>query len=321
VFAVMGMYHFISKYMTDQTMVQRYLLAKSIASTVRAMAVSMVCCVLAWTMFSLIGTLLWSFYELNPERIVGRVLEEGGGVLKGDKVFPMFVGSELPPFLTGLILAGLAAATMSTLSSDLNSIGAVGVSDFYDRFAKKPTEAKRLMLSKILVISSGLGAIGISIVLTYYEGGIMQMTMDVGAFLGSVIGGGLLAMFMLGVFSPRTSKRGLYTGIAIGFVFTVWCMFTAGGQIATASGAEAALAAGKSSPYLTVPDSWSGLMFTAKTWWLPVFSNILTFILAYGASLLLSPGHRAPVELVVTHLRELWVPETEMEAKVAIPQK
>lgn len=312
VFVAFGIFHFITKYATDQTMVQRYLLAPTIASTVRALIVSILCCLAAWTMFSLIGTLLFSFYDLNPQLIPADFQ------VRGDRMFPLFIGSQLPPFITGIVLAGLIAATMSTLSSDLNSLSAVGVSDFYDRFASAPTEAKRLAISKGITFVSGIFTVILGVFLVNYsDQGIMKLTLDVAGILGGAITGGLLAMFGLGFFSRRTNWKGLYVGLAAGFLFSLWCTLTKTGFITTAS-----LAAEGKPPLVTLPEGLGFLVFTPLLWWLPIFSNLLVLGVTYVFSLILDPRYRASDELIVTGIGELFAKEAEREEKppTAAPQ-
>lgn len=287
VFAAVGFFHFLTKYTTDQTMVQRYLLSPTIKSTLWSMFVSIVCCMLAWIMFSLIGSLLFGLYSLHPDRVPE-------GIVSGDQMFPLFIGKELPPFVTGLILAGLTAATMSTLSSDLNSIGAVSISDFYNRFAEDPTEGTRLRLSKLIVASSGLASIGMAVWLSFYEGGIMRLTLDAAAIIGSVLSGGMVALFFLGFFFRKVGKQSLYISLIVGFLFCAVCVITGRG-------------------WLLFPEPIAFLNFTAIIWWLPIFSNLIVFFLAIFLSYFLDRGYTAPDRYVVRSFKEIWEEEMEPE--------
>jgi SSS family solute:Na+ symporter len=259
----MGVFHFGSRYATDQTMVQRYLTASSTREARKGAFVSVVACMIVWITFSMIGTLLHGFYTLHPERL-------GDAVTKGDQVFPYFIGRELPPGLTGLVLAGLVAATMSTLSSDLNSFSACVVSDFYDRFRKTRSEVSRLLVSRACVLVVGVCAVGLAMWISRHSGGLMNFVLDAWAAVGAVVGGGILAAFFLGFFCPRANRKGLYPALILGIVFVAWCYFT-------------------SNEWLRLPDSLAFLKYRWNEWWLAGFSNVLVFVLGYFFSRLFGP--------------------------------
>ncbi len=267
----MGIFHFATRYGTDQTMVQRYLTATTLREARKGIFVSLAACMFIWIAFPFIGTLLYSFYTLHPERL-------GPDIIKGDQVFPYFIGKELPPGVTGLVLAGLVAATMSTLSSDLNSFSACVVSDFYDRIARKRTEFSRLVVSKLTVMVTGAGAVGIAIWVSRHEGGIMGFVLEAWALLGAVLGGGILAAFILGFFFPRTDRRALYPALGVGLVLVLWCVLTQKG-------------------WLDLPARFDAFEYHWHTWWLAGFSNILVFTLSLALTAALPARAPAPREL------------------------
>ncbi len=254
----MGIFHFLLRYVTDQTLVQRYLTAPSLSEARKSASVSIVACMIAWITFSLIGTLLYGFYKLNPSRL-------GDGIEKADQVFPWFIGHEVPGGFTGFILVGLLAASMSTLSSEFNSFSASLTTDFYERLAGALDNRKRLLMSKSIVLISGVCAVVLALLLSRYSGGIMLLVLNAWAGIGAVLGGGILATFFLGIFCPRANKRGLYPALAVGFALTLWCYATA-------------------NEWITLPENLAFLKYGWHTWWLIGFSNILVFLLGYGLS-------------------------------------
>lgn len=258
VIAWMGVFHFMLRYTTDQTMVQRYMTAPSLREARKSALVSAVACMIAFCTFSLIGTLLYGFYKLNPERL-------GAGVDKADQVFPWFVGQEIPGGFTGIILIGLLAASMSTLSSEFNSFSACLTTDFYERLIGRLDNRGRLLLSKFIVLGAGMFAIVLALVISRYAGGLMELVLEAWATLGAVLGGGILAAFFLGIFCPSANKRGLYPALAVGFLSTLWCYATA-------------------NEWITLPENLAFLKYGWHTWWLIGFSNILVFLLGYGLS-------------------------------------
>lgn len=254
VFASVGIFHFLTRYATDQTMVQRYLLAPSIRQAVQGTLIGLGCCMAAWLMFFLIGSLLWGFYQLEPHRL-------GEGITKGDQMLPYFIGRELPAGLTGLVIAGLLASAQSTISGDLNCVGACLTSDVYGRLRPNASTRAQLWIAKLTVSVSGILMVGLALAMGLYKGGIVEFTMDVSAFVGALFAGGLLALFLLGFFTRTVSKPAVYLGLASSAAVTV-----------------AALILQEDNVVRLAPT------VAFHKWLLPIFTNILTVIVAYLAA-------------------------------------
>ncbi len=122
VMIINGAFYAIQKYGTDQTVVQRYLTAKTHQSAIRASLLGISLTVPVWTLFMLIGTALFVFYKQQP-------LPEG---ITAEAVFPYFMMTQLPTGVVGFIVAALISAAICSLSADLNSMAAVGVEDYYE---------------------------------------------------------------------------------------------------------------------------------------------------------------------------------------------
>lgn len=269
VFALFGLFSFLTKYATDQTMVQRYLLAPTLKEAVSGTLIGLACCAAAWLIFFLIGSMLWGFYQIHPERL-------GAGITKGDEVFPYFIGRELPSGLVGLVLAGLLASAQSTISGDLNSVGACVTSDFYNRLNPGASQRRQLIVGKITVVISGLLMIGMAMLISLYPGNIVEFSMDVGALVGALVAGGILSLFMLGFFTRRVNKSAMYFGLGLAAILTGLAMIFQREKIIT-----------------LVP----GLSF--HLWLLPVVTNIITMGATYLASVTFFRGPLAPVELTI----------------------
>ncbi|MGH7237970.1 MAG: sodium:solute symporter family transporter, partial [Candidatus Saccharimonadales bacterium] len=117
VMAVNGIFYGIQKYGTDQTIVQRYLTAKSDKSAIRASLMGVFLLVPVWALFMFIGTALFVYYQQNP-------IPAG---IRPDAVFPHFIVSKIPEGVVGLIIASLVSAAVCSLGGDLNCLAAVGV--------------------------------------------------------------------------------------------------------------------------------------------------------------------------------------------------
>jgi len=215
VMAINGIFYAIQKYGTDQTIVQRYLTAKSDKDAIRASLIGVLLSVPVWALFMFIGTALFAYYQLMPVSI-----PEG---TRPDAVFPLFIMHELPIGVTGLILAALIAAAISSLDSDLNCLSAVGVEDYYKRFRPKSTDAQQLKVGRWLVVLSGFGAI---LVATFYVYAGNKGVLSIIFTLYAIFSGGIAGLFLLGLFSRRANKQGLYFGIAACVLFTGWAVLT-----------------------------------------------------------------------------------------------
>lgn len=154
VIALNGVFYAIQKYATDQTMVQRYLTARSDKAAIRATLMGAFLTVPVWMLFMFIGTALFVFYHLNAG-----ALPPG---TRSDGVFPFFIMSELPQGIVGLVISALLAAAISTVVSGLNSLVAVGVSDFYKRWRPDKKDKHYLKVGRWLVVAAGLVAVGAS---------------------------------------------------------------------------------------------------------------------------------------------------------------
>jgi len=151
VMAINGMFYAIQKYGTDQTVVQRYLTAKTDKAAIRASLLGILLTVPVWMLFMFIGTALFSYYKQHS-------LPAG---FRPEQVFPYFIMTKLPVGVTGLILSAMISAAICSLSADLNSLAAVGVEDYYKKMRPNKSDAVNLKTGKWMVVISGLITIAI----------------------------------------------------------------------------------------------------------------------------------------------------------------
>jgi SSS family solute:Na+ symporter len=218
VLALYGFFFYLQRYTADQTVVQRYLVAKSDRDALRGIALGTALCVPVWTLFMLIGTLCWSFYRTTGERLPTFLT-------KPDQVFPHFITTHVPPGLAGLFLAALFGAAMANLSSDFNSLAAIGVEDYYRVFRPESTERDRLRLAKAIVAFCGLLCVAIATVLAHTGGSALSLWYTISA----IVAGGLAGLFLLGFLTERTGNIAAYIGITASLLFTTWATLTLNG--------------------------------------------------------------------------------------------
>ena len=213
VMVINGAFYAIQKYGTDQTVVQRYLTARSDKSAIRASMMGILLTVPVWTMFMFIGTALFVLYTQQP-------LPEG---TRPDAVFPYFIMTNLPVGVIGFILAAMISAAICSLSADLNSLAAVGIEDYYKKLRPKNADIQYLKVSKILVVISGLIAIGIgAIYINLGNEGILGIIFT----LYAIFSGGIVGIFLLGLFSSRANRQGINIAIVVCVIFTAYAFLT-----------------------------------------------------------------------------------------------
>lgn len=213
VMAINGLFYGIQKYGTDQTIVQRYLLAKSDKSAIKASLMGIFLIVPIWTLFMFIGTALFVYYKQNP-------LPVG---IRPDAIFPYFIVSKLPVGVVGLIISSLVSAAICSLGADLNCIAAVGVEDYYKKFRPNLTDQHYLKVGKWLVVAAGIGALLIAaLYLSAGDEGVLGIVFT----LYAIFSGGIVGIFLLGLFSSRANKQGVNIGIAVCVLFTAYAFLT-----------------------------------------------------------------------------------------------
>jgi SSS family solute:Na+ symporter len=215
VLLVYGFFWYLQRYTADQTVVQRYLVAKSDRGALRGVALGAVLCVPIWALFMLIGTCTWAFYRLTGEQLPAYVV-------KADQVFPHFIATHLPAGFAGLFMASLMGASMTMLASDLNCLAAVGVEDFYRASRPHATDKQRLRMARILVVVVGALSAACALILAHAKGNALSMWFAVSA----IVSGGLAGLFLLAFLSRRANRRGAYIGIAASLICTLWAVLT-----------------------------------------------------------------------------------------------
>ncbi len=220
VLVIYGFFFYLQKYTADQTVVQRYLIAKSDRSALRGIALGAGLCLPVWAGFMLIGSLLWSFYRLTGETLPR-------SITKPDQVFPHFLVTHIPSGLAGLFTAALLGSAMSMLASDMNCLSVVAVEDFYRALLPRSADRQLLRAGRVFVALSGCAAAGVALKLASSRGSALSLYYTVTA----IVAGGLAGLFLLAFLVPRATRAGAVTGIVASLVVTVWATATQGGKM------------------------------------------------------------------------------------------
>ena len=211
---IYGIFMNFQNYGIDQNYVQRYMASKSDREAKRSAFFGGMLYIPVSLVFFLIGTSLFAYYIALPEALpVELSVPE-----KSDRVFPFFIVNNLPAGFTGLLIASIFAAGMSTISTSINSGSTVILTDYYKRYAKKEVTDRDSM--KVLYISSLVfSIIGIIIGIAMIN---VQSVLDAWWKLASVFSGGMLGLFLLGAFVRVVHVKAAIVGVILGLIAILW---------------------------------------------------------------------------------------------------
>lgn len=215
-----GSVTFLSLYAINQGQVQRLMSVKSLQGAQRALWLNLpiLCTISFSTLFS--GLAIYYYYKGCDPVLQGRVKVR-------DQLMPIFVVDTMSayPGLSGLFVSGIFSASLSSISSTVSSLVAVTLEDYIKPFCekclKKPmSESSTTLPSKIMVFFYGI----ICICLAFCAGalgGVLQASLTI----FGVVGGPLLGLFTLGMFTTKANQRGALIGLFFGFIISFWIGF------------------------------------------------------------------------------------------------
>ncbi len=187
---------------TDQLIVQRILTTRTLRESQWAMIGSGIGALIQFLVFLMIGLGLWVFYA-------------GAEFTRSDEIFATFIVQSLPSGVTGLLIAGVFAAAMSSLSSSINALASSSVYDFWaPAVGAVGDEARTLKAGRVFtLIWAGLLIAGAIVFLRLNEG---SAAVEVALAIASLVYGGLLGAFLLGIRSKKADGRSVRLGMAVG---------------------------------------------------------------------------------------------------------
>ena len=198
----------LASYTSDQCVVQRYMTTSDESGAAKSIYLNGVLSFVNNIVFFLVGVALFTFVASCPGFLPD--------TLKGDAILPYFIGFGFPPGVSGLLLAAVAAATMSTLSSNLNAAASAFATDFFKRLSRREvSDASLLRCGKICTVVVGIVGGGFALVLANME--IKTVFDQFQKFLG-VLTGGLGCLFFMGIFLKRINAAGAIAGLAANYV-------------------------------------------------------------------------------------------------------
>ncbi len=199
----------------DQSYVQRYQAARSLKEAQKSVWIGALTYIPVSALFLFIGSSLFLFYAGRPG-----VLPDG---LAGDQVFPHFIVTELPSGVTGLLIAALFSAAMSSVDSSLNSSATVLMTDVYSRFVR-PGSSDDMKVRFLRVVTVVFGAAGTGMAILMIS---IKSALDVWWSVSGAFSGGMLGLFLLGVVSRRVESSQALIGVISGVLVIIWATYGA----------------------------------------------------------------------------------------------
>lgn len=277
--AILGVLNWLNIYSGEQTIVQRYISARSTREARKATLLFSAVAVPTWTMFFFIGTALFVFFKVYPDPAVAQ--------LQPDQMLSYFVLTHVPAGLAGVVIAAVLAAAMSALDSGVNSIATVTVVDLLKPYlAKGRSDRFYLQAARVATGLAILAAVGGALFFSRLEKESMN---DVSLIVFSVLGGAITGVYMVGFFTTRVDALAANIALVASILLNVYL----------------GLGVMKLLP--------AGWRLGVHSYWVGAVVNIAFVVLAYGISLLRRPRVTDLAGLTVWTNRQRV--ETELPAK------
>ena len=231
---VYGIFINLQNYGIDQNYVQRYHTAKTLREAQHAALFGGWLYIPISAIFFLIGTCLYSYYQAFPCEEV-QAFEAAG---KADYIFPYFMVHSLPTGLTGLLIASVFAAGMSTVATSVTSCSTIILTDYWMRLRRythdslcdgqsdgqsdgpdgtRISDREHLLVLKLSSVV--VGVLGIIVALALVN---VDSILDAWWKLSSIFSGGMLGLFLLGYLSRRARGVHALCGVLSGLLVIAW---------------------------------------------------------------------------------------------------
>ncbi|HET9710418.1 MAG TPA: hypothetical protein VFP64_01005, partial [Pyrinomonadaceae bacterium] len=203
-----GCFLTMSTHGTDQYLVQRYLCTDRARNAVVALMTSGAIVLAQFIGFLFIGVLLFAFYQPFTDPGYATAASTAFPFTGGDRVFPDFITKHMPTGLSGLVVAAIFAAAMS---SSLNAIAATAVNDLYKPFRPAQSDKHYLKVSHVLTLIWGIVQIGVALAVRNQPGSALSMALSI----ASLINGPILGVFLVGTLMKRVSQPPALIGMLV----------------------------------------------------------------------------------------------------------
>ena len=213
-----GCFLTMSTHGTDQYLVQRYLCTDRARHATIALLTSGAIVLVQFIGFLFIGVLLFAFYQPFTDANYATAASATFPFTSGDRVFPDFITKHMPSGLSGLVVAAIFAAAMS---SSLNSIAATSVNDLYKPFRPVRSDKHYLKVSHVLTLIWGVVQIGVALGVRNQPGSALSKALGI----ASLINGPILGVFLVGTFLRRVGQPAALIGMLVSIAVMLYIFF------------------------------------------------------------------------------------------------
>lgn len=207
-----GIANSLITYTSDQTIVQRYLTTADMAKTKRSIWLNGLISLPVLLLFYFIGTALYSFFHVHPELLPTTMSNAEG-------IFPYFIVNELPAGVAGLLIAAIFAATMSTLSSNINSASTAITVDYAKRFFPEISDSRQVFIAR--TTGAIVGVLGTILAIQLSLMDIKSFFDEFNTFIG-LLTSGLGGLFAIGIFMPRVKGYAALCSLLVSVGVLLW---------------------------------------------------------------------------------------------------
>ncbi len=206
---IYGLFINLQNFGIDQSYVQRYATAKSDADARRSLWLGALLYVPVSAALFFVGTALYAFYQVHGGLPVG---------MQPDDVYPTFIVQELPSGITGILIAAILAAAMSSVDSSLNCSATLVLCDLYKRFYRPQAGEQESM--RVLHVATLLFGVAGTAAACLMIGA--KSALDLWWALAGIFSGGMLGLFLLGILSRRANGTAALAGVGAGVLVIIW---------------------------------------------------------------------------------------------------
>ncbi len=214
VMVLYGLFINLQNYGIDQNYIQRYMTTRTQKQAQWSALFGALLYVPVSLLFFFIGTALFSYYSVNMELLPPELRE----LSAGDKIFPFFIVNGLPSGLTGILIASVFAAGMSTVSTSINGTATIVFTDYYQRFFS-PRSSNRGSMIVLYLSSLVFGILGILIALAMIR---VKSALDAWWALASIFSGGMLGLFLMAYMVRKAKNIYAVIGVISGVLVILW---------------------------------------------------------------------------------------------------
>ena len=160
------------------------------------------------------GLAIFAYFHAHPEKF------DPSSTI--DKIVPLFVVQGMPHGAVGIVIAAIFASAMATVAGAMNSVATIFTVDFYERWFPASSDSANLRMMRLSTIGTGVAATVIALWLTTLNLKSIMVTWNI---VSSLLGGGIVGIFALGMFSTRANAGGAVCGAVLSIALGLYVKF------------------------------------------------------------------------------------------------